>query len=106
MAQPVVDQPEFVVLHRRAYAAAAVVAADDDVFHLQHVDRELDHRQAVNVAVYHQVGHVAVDEQLARHQADDVVGRNAAVGAADPEKLRRLLFGQLVEEFRIVTAQP
>ena len=38
-------------VHRRAHAAAAVVAAHDDVLHLQHVDRVLEDRQAVDVGV-------------------------------------------------------
>ena len=76
---------------RRPHAAAAVVAADDDVLDLQHVDGVLQHRQAVQVGVHDDVGDVAVDEQLARQQADDLVGRHAAVGAADPQVARRLL---------------
>ena len=35
--------------------------------------------------MHHQVGDVAVDEQLARRQAHDLVRRHAAVGAADPQ---------------------
>ena len=48
------------------HAAAAGVADDDDVLDLQHVDGELDHRQAVEVGVDDDVGDVAMDEQLAR----------------------------------------
>ena len=66
--------------------------------HLQHVDRVLQHRQAVEVGVHDDVGDVAVDEQLAGQQADDLVGRHAAVGAADPQVLRRLLRRQPLEE--------
>ena len=72
---------------RGAHAAAAVVAADDDVLDLQHVDGELDHREAVEVGVHDDVGDVAVHEQLARQQADDLVRGHAAVGAADPQVL-------------------
>src|SRR6185369_7212203 len=38
------------------------------------------------------------DEHLARQQADDLVGRDSRIGAADPEVLRRLLRRQLLEE--------
>jgi hypothetical protein len=48
--------------------------------------------------VHHDVGDVAVDEQLARQQAGDFVGGHSAVGAADPEIVRRLLPQQLGEE--------
>jgi hypothetical protein len=37
------------------------------------------------------VGDVAMDEQLARIEVDELVRGNAAVGAADPQVLRRLL---------------
>ena len=52
-------------VERRPHAAAAVVAAHDDVLHLQHIDRELEHREAVEVGVHDDVGDVPVDEQLA-----------------------------------------
>ncbi len=74
------------------------MADDDDVPDLQHVGRELDHRQAVEVGVDDDVGDVAVDEELARREIDEVVRRHAAVGAADPEILRRLLLQEAGEE--------
>ena len=86
---------------RGADAAAAVVAAHDDVLHVEHVHRELDHRQAVQIGVDDDVRHVAVDEQLARREADDLVGRDAAVGAADPQVLRRLLLREALKEIRV-----
>ena len=41
---------------------------------------------------------VAVHEHVARREADDLVRRDAAVGAADPEVLGRLVLRQLREE--------
>ena len=58
----------------------------------------LDHGEAVQVGVHDDVGDVAVHEELAGQQADDLVGRHAAVGTADPEVARSLLFGQGLEE--------
>ena len=46
------------------------------------------------------VGDVAMDEQLARVEIDQLVGGNAAVGAADPQVLRPLLLEQAAEEAR------
>jgi hypothetical protein len=60
------------------------VTDDDHVLDLQHVDRELEDRQTVDVGVLDQVRDVAVHEQLARLAADDLVRRQPAVGAADP----------------------
>jgi hypothetical protein len=84
VTQPVVDQAQALRLHRRSHPAAAIVAAHDHVLHLEHVDRVLQDRQAVDVGVLDQVGDVAVHEQLAGRAADDVVGRQPAVGAPDP----------------------
>ena len=81
----------------RAHAAAAVVAADDDLLHAEDIDGVLEHRQAVEVGVHDDVRDVAVDEQLARSQPDDLVRRDAAVGAADPEVLGRLMLASSVK---------
>ena len=94
VAQPVVDQAVRVRFEGGADAAAAVMSADDDVLHLKHVDRKLEHRQAVEIGVDHEVGDVAVHEELAGIESDDLISWHAAVRAADPQKLRRLLARQ------------
>ena len=66
VAEPVAHEAVGPVLHRFPDAAAPVVAANDDVFDPQHGHRVLDHGKAVEVGVNHQVGHVAVDEDLPR----------------------------------------
>jgi hypothetical protein len=99
--QPVVDQPVLRALERRQHAAAAVVAADDDVPHLQHVDGVLQDGQAVEVGVHHDVGDVAMHEHLPGQPAHDLVRRHAAVGAADPEEFRGLLVDECLEEMGI-----
>jgi hypothetical protein len=98
VAQPVVNQAVLGVLQRGLHPAAVVVPADDHVPDPEHVHGELQHGKAVEVRVHHDVGDVAVHEQLARHQPDDLVGRHAAVGAADPQVLGRLLPGEPREE--------
>ena len=100
--QPVVGQTDARAPHRGLHAAAAVVADDDDVLDLEDVDRELHDRQAIEVGVHHHVGDVAMDEDVARQQADDLVGRHAAVGAADPQIVGRLLARKLGEELGIL----
>ena len=69
----------FEIVVRGRDPSAAVVAADNDVFHLEHVDGVLQHRKAVQVGVHHDVGDVAVDEHFARREVGDLVRRNAAV---------------------------
>ena len=51
--------------------------------------------------MHHHVGHVAMHENLARQQADDLVGRHAGIGAADPQVFGVLQRGQLFEEARV-----
>ena len=89
--EPVVGQANALVLKCRGNAAAAVVTADDDVFDLQHIHRELHHRQTVEVAVHDDVGNIAMHEELAGAQTYDLIGRHAAVCAADPQVARPLL---------------
>ena len=48
------------------------------------------------------VGDVAVDEELPRLQADDLVGRHPAVGASDPQVARGLLARETLEEVGVV----
>src|SRR5690606_11967848 len=100
-AQPTVDQPQLVVAHGGPNATTAVVAGDQNVLDLEYVHRELDDRKTVEVGVQHDVGDVAVDEQIARQQADNLVGRYSRIGATDPQILRCLLLGQFCEERRV-----
>ena len=101
VAEPVVDQPQTVAPQRGHHPAAAVMAANDDVPDLEHVHGELHDAEAVQVGMHHKIGHVAVYEEFAWRKIDDLVGRHAAVGAADPKKIRPLLPGKLAEEMGI-----
>ena len=85
VAQPVVGEADAPVLERRRDAAAAVMAADDDVLDFQHVHGELHHGEAIEVRMDDDVGDVAMDEQFARAQSHDLVGGHAAVRASDPQ---------------------
>src|SRR5690606_40360432 len=54
-----------------------------DDFDLEHVDGELEYRQAVQVGMHDEVRDIAMDEQLARGEVDDLVGGHAAVGRSE-----------------------
>ena len=84
------------------HAPASVVSADDDMTHVQHVDGVLHHRQAVQIRMHDHVGNIAVHEDITRRQADDLIGRDARVGATDPQVLRILLLRKLLEEARVL----
>ena len=67
--QPGVEQAQLLVAEGGVDAAAAGVAAHDDVLHLQVPDRVLDHRPRAQVARVQDVGDVAVHEHVARLEA-------------------------------------
>jgi hypothetical protein len=62
MTEPVIAQSQTLAAHRRPHAAATVMPADDDVPHLQDIDRELHHRQTIEIRVHDQIGDIAMDE--------------------------------------------
>ena len=96
--QPVVDEAAPLAVDRRRDAAAAVMADHDDVLHLEHVDGELQHGEIIGILRRREVRDVAVDEELAGVDADDLVRGNPAVGAADPQVFRGLLVHQPLEK--------
>ena len=102
MVQPIVGEANAVAEQRGAHAATTIMAGHDHVLYLQHIDCVLDYRQAIEIGVYHHIGDIAVNENLAGHQPDNFIGRHATVGAADPQILRRLLLGETLEESRIL----
>ena len=99
--QPVVDQPDRVILTGRHNTTASVVTTHDDVANLQYGDGVLDPAQAVEIAVNNHVGDVAVHKHLTGIQPDHLVGWHPAVSTADPENLRGLPLGEPLKELGI-----
>ncbi len=60
--------------------------------------RPVDDRQAVQVRVNDDVGHIAMDKELSRLQPNDLVCGNTAVRASDPQVVRLLCPGQSRKE--------
>ena len=79
------------------------MTAYNDVFHFKNIKGELHRGQAVQVCVDHQVGNIAVNEQLPRQETDNLVRRHAAVGTTNPQIAGRLLVRQLPKEIRVVS---
>ena len=102
VTKPVVDEPELRALEDGSNAAAPVMSRDNHVLDLQHVDRVLQDREAVEIRVHDHVGDVAMNEQFAGRQSHDFVRRNAAVRAPDPQVRRRLLLAEAFEECGVV----
>jgi hypothetical protein len=104
VTQPVVDQSQAGVAQSRRHPAAAVMPNHQDMPDAKRIGRILDHRECVQIRMHHLVGDIAMDEDFARCQADDLVGRHPAVGAAYPQILGGLLFDEAAEVFRILGA--
>src|SRR5258708_37856812 len=98
MAQPITHQSQILFFNHRPDAAAAIMAAHDDVLNLEDVNGKLDDRETIQIGMDHQVGDVAMDKELARRQSDDLIGRHTAVRASYPKVFRRLLLGKPAEE--------
>lgn len=97
VTQPRVQEAEVARGHGGLDAAAAVVAADDDVLDAEVAHGVVDDAHDVEVRVADEVGDVAVDEGLAGLEAGDLLGGDARVGAADPEVLGALAGRELGE---------
>jgi len=98
VTEPWIQQAQVLGRHGSLDAAAAVVAADDDVLDVEVAHGILDDAHNVKVGVDHQVGDVAVDEGLARLQAGNLLCRDARVAASNPQILGTLAGTQLGEE--------
>jgi hypothetical protein len=88
--EPMLQEPRSPVLHDRSDASAAVMAAYDDVLHLQYLNRVLQNAHQVHIGVDDLIGYIAVNEDLSRQQAGYLVRGNPAVGAPDPKVFRVL----------------
>lgn len=102
VSQPGVQETEVLGGHGGLDAAAAVVAADDDVLDAEVLDGVVDDAHGVEVSVADEVGDVAVDKCLAGLEAADLLGGDARVGASDPEVLGGLAGREVLEEVGVV----
>ena len=78
------------------------MAANDDVLDVKGLHRKLQHRMNIGVERRREISDVTVHEELARREADDLVGRYAAIGATDLEIFWPLYLAQTFEIFRIL----
>lgn len=101
VAQPGVQQAQVLGGHGGLDAAAAVVAADDDVLDAEVAHGVVDDAHDVEVGVADEVGDVAVDKGLAGLEAGDLLGGDAGVAATDPEVFGGLALGELGEVARV-----
>lgn len=87
---------------RRLHPAAAVVAAEHHPLHLKVVEGILQDAHDVIVGGIEHVGDIAVDKELAGLAAGEHLGGNAAVGAADPQRVGPLPVDPFFEIVRVM----
>ena len=87
---------------RRLHAAAAVVAAEHHPLHLKVVEGILQDAHDVVVGGVEHIGDIAVDKELAGLAAGEHLGGNAAVGAADPQRVGPLPVDPFFEIVRVM----
>lgn len=87
---------------RRLHPAAAVVAAEHHPLHLKVVEGILQDAHDVVVGGIEHVGDIAVDKELAGLAAGEHLGGNAAVGAADPQRVGPLPVDPFFEIVRVM----
>ena len=106
MIQPMVDETMTVRLHSGSDTTATIVAADNDMLHLQHLHGILNNGEAVGIVVDDNVGNIAVEKELSRREVEDLTGRNPAIRATDPKVFRGLSFRELLEEAGLLSGDP
>ena len=89
---------------RRLHAAAAVVAAEHHPFDLEIVEGILQYAHKVVVGGGNHVSDIAVDEEFAGMAAGEHFGGNAAIGAANPQRMWPLPGYQFFKIFRVMLA--
>lgn len=86
--QPMVDKSSPLVVYRSANTTASIMPTDDYVPDFKYLNGILQNGQEIDVPRWSKVGDIPMHEQLARIQADNLVGWHAAIRAPDPEMLR------------------
>ena len=74
------------------HTCTSVMAADDDMSDLEDIQGELQDGHTVKVGFRDHIGQVTVNEHFAGEKANNLIGRDSAIGTADPEVCGRLLF--------------
>ena len=98
MMQPVSRESQSLAGKNGLNAAAAIVADYHDVLHAKHFDGVFDDGQTVEIRGDDQVRDISMHEHFAGWQSDDLVCRDAAVGAANPEITGGLLLSQSIKK--------
>ncbi len=84
------------------YSRTAIVATDNHVLNFELVNGEINNGHTIEVSLQDNIGNIAMHEHLTGHQAGDLIRRNAAIGAADPQIFGCLLLCQACKKTWVV----
>ena len=73
VAQPIIGQAHALTPHDSLDTTAAIMTDDHDVLYFEYIDGELNDREAIKIRVHDHISNIAMNENLPRQQADDLV---------------------------------
>jgi hypothetical protein len=79
MTKPIGGKAHFALFDDSLDTTAAVVAADDDVFHSQDINGVLKDRKTIQIRVHNQIRDIAVYEHFTRKKPYDFIGGNPTI---------------------------
>ena len=79
VANPVVSETYAHVLKCGPYTSTSIVTNNNDVLDFNLIDRELDHRECIEVGMHDHVRDIPMDKDFARRKACNLVGGYARV---------------------------
>ena len=97
IGQPALNQSQVHILRSGTHPSAFVMAQDDNVLDLEHVDAVENNAQQVHIGGNKDVGNVAMDEELSLIESHEFLGSDAGIGTSDEEVLGRLSLGHFFE---------
>lgn len=100
--QPGVQKAKVLQVYSGFDATVTIVPTDNYILNLNVADCVVDNTHDIKVDVVHQIGNIAVNEDLTGLNACDLLGGDTGVAISDLEVLRALAMGELLEKFSIL----
>src|SRR5690606_7546241 len=79
MANPIINNPYRTTSHSGFYTAAAIMSANDYMFHFQYINLIIKYTQHIHIRVNDHLGNVPVNKHLGGLGTDNLVCRHATV---------------------------
>jgi hypothetical protein len=85
VSDPVVDDSDRTVIHRRLHTSTAVVTTNYNVTYFKCVNGEIEATKKIKVCINDHIGDVSVDENFTRLCTNDYICGHSAVRATNPK---------------------